>query len=60
MSYRILVADTSEDLFGDSPYGSLLVFYDFECGASALEFARLMMNHGKAVAIIPDGERDGE
>jgi len=58
MKYRILVADTTEDLFGDNPYSSWIAFDDFTSGEDALRFANLMINHGKAVAILPIREEN--
>lgn len=58
MSYRVLVAETTEDLFGDNPYGAFLAFNNFKTGEEAMKFANVMMKYGKAVAILPVGESD--
>ena len=56
MWYKVLVADTTDDLFGDSPYSSFLIFNNFESEEEALKLAKLMMYYEKAVAILPMGE----
>ena len=58
MSYKVLVAETTEDLFGDNPYGSFLTFDAFESGKDALQFAEEMMTFDKAIAILPVGEKN--
>lgn len=56
MWYRVLVAETTDDLFGDNPYASYLTFDNFDAIEDAAKFAKLMMKYGKAVAILPIGE----
>lgn len=58
MRYKILVADTAEDLFGEKAYSSWICFDDFVTGEDFIKFTDLMMKHGKAVAILPIWEEN--
>lgn len=58
MRYRVLVAETAEDIFGDNPYAQCLAFDNFDAMEDAVIFVKSMMKYGKAVVILPVGEEN--